>query len=181
MSILSGKILIKSEKRNVSGNQTTSCKTPYFHKPHSVITFTWRPGSGIAKACFFSLLTSEVVQSCVSMIMKWLCTNFHQVRNVHVTNCKCIWTYFYLEVLSDVTKWQILWLHIYITLQTEGHWLYKWKLTCEPSSVSVKPALKTLRNKFSPYCFLSQPKMVVYMPQISTHKHYSLEGSENAS
>lgn len=32
----------------------TSCKTPYFHKPDSVITFPWRPGSGMH---FSSLLT----------------------------------------------------------------------------------------------------------------------------
>lgn len=33
----------------------------------------------------------------------------------------------------------------------------------------------------SPYCSLSWPKSVVYMPQISTHKHHSLEGCETAS
>lgn len=54
-----------------------------------------------------------------------------------------------------------------------------WKLICEPSSVSVKPTLNKLRNKFPPYCGLSQPQMVVYMPQISTHKELIQERRPN--
>lgn len=74
----------------------------------------------------------------------------------------------------------MLWLHTHTTTQTEGHWLYvgNWPV----SQVQwVYSRHWTHRNTFSPYCGLSQPKTVVYMPQISTHKHHSLEGSENAS
>lgn len=58
---------------------------------------------------------------------------------------------------------------IYTITQTEGQ------------TDSVQPAWNTLKKMYSPYCGLSLAKMVVYMPQISTHKHYSLEGSARDS
>lgn len=50
------------------------------------------------------------------------------------------------------------------------------KLSAEPSALRVS-AKNTVRNPFSPYCSLSPPNTVVYMPQISTHKHHSLDRS----
>lgn len=57
---------------------------------------------------------------------------------------------------------------------------FVWKAICEPSSGGLKLSSRTLRNKFPPCRGLSQPQMVVYMPQISTHKELIQERSLKA-
>lgn len=89
-------------EKNVSGNQTTSCKASYFHKPHSVIDFTWKPGSGIANAYFFFLLTSEERVAC-----QWLRSDYAQISSMWevfmLTFVNVFWLIFMLRF--SVTSW----------------------------------------------------------------------------
>lgn len=57
-------------------------------------------------------------------------------------------------------------------LYYNSNWRSDWQRTA---------CVEYTEKMYSSYCGLSLAKMVVYMPQISTHKHYSLEGSARDS
>lgn len=130
----------------VSGNQMTSCKTRYFHKPCSDATFTQRAFSSL-------LLLSEVVQSYASLIMKSLCTN------LSIEKCPSE-----KKLSMHSSLFFMLWC------------IYSRNAVCVRFSEGTRYTEHT-----GNILWLISPKMVVYMPQISTHKHHSLEGSENTS